>query len=255
MTQSTTPIALITGGSRGLGRNTALHLARKGVDVILTWRGNRAEAESAMAEIEVLGRRAAILQLDTGDIASFAGFAEAVKSVLAEGWQRDRIDFLVNNAGHGVYKPFAEITETEFDGLMNVHFKGVFFLTQTLLPLIRDGGHVVNVSSGLTRITLPGFSAYAAMKGAIEALTRYQARELGERGIRVNVVAPGAIETDFGGGMVRDNAQMNAQIASVTALGRVGQPDDIGGAISSLLTGDFGWLTAQRIEVSGGQGL
>ena len=246
MTQSTTPIALITGGSRGLGRNTALHLARKGVDVILTWRGNRAEAESAMAEIEALGRRAAILQLD---------FAEVVKSVLAEGWQRDRIDFLVNNAGHGVYKPFAEVTETEFDGLMNVHFKGVFFLTQTLLPLIRDGGHVVNVSSGLTRITLPGFAAYAAMKGAIEALTRYQARELGDRGIRVNVVAPGAIETDFGGGMVRDNAQMNAQIASVTALGRVGQPDDIGGAISSLLTGDFGWLTAQRIEVSGGQGL
>ena len=169
MTQSTTPIALITGGSRGLGRNTAIHLARKGIDVILTWRGNRAEAESAMAEIEALGRRAAILQLDTGDIASFPGFAEAVKSVLAAGWQRDRIDFLVNNAGHGVYKPFAEVTEAEFDGLVNVHFKGVFFLTQTLLPLIRDGGHVVNVSSGLTRITLPGFAAYAAMKAANRA--------------------------------------------------------------------------------------
>jgi len=255
MTLSNTPIAVITGGSRGLGRNTALHLARKGVDVVLTYRSGREDAESAMAEIEALGRRAAILQLDTGETATFGGFAEALKSVLAEGWQRETFDFLVNNAGHGVYKPFAEITEAEFDGLTNVHVKGVFFLTQTLLPMIADGGHIVNISSGLARFALPGFSAYAAMKGAIEVLTRYQARELGERGIRVNTVAPGAIETGFGGGMVRDNAEMNAHIAAATAMGRVGQPDDIGGAISSLLTGDFGWLTAQRIEVSGGQNL
>lgn len=255
MTPSNTPIALITGGSRGLGRNTALHLARKGVDVVLTYRSGREDAESAMAEIEALGRRAAILQLDTGETGTFGGFAGALTSVLAEGWNRRTVDVLVNNAGHGVYKPFAEITEAEFDGLMNVHLKGVFFLTQRLLPLIADGGHVVNISSGLTRFSLPGFSAYATMKGAIEVLTRYQARELGERGIRVNTIAPGAVETDFGGGMVRDNAEMNAAIAAATALGRVGQPDDIGGAVSSLLTGDFGWLTAQRIEVSGGQSL
>mgnify|MGYP003876721633 CR=1 FL=1 len=256
MTDTTrTPIAVITGGSRGLGRNTALHLARKGVDVVLTWRSNRDEAHSVMSEIEAMGRRAAILQLDTGDSASFPGFAEALSSVLAEGWQRDRFDFLVNNAGHGVYASFAETGEADFDGLVAVHLKGVFFLTQTLLGLIEDGGHIVNISSGLARMTLPGFAAYAAMKGAIETLTRYQAAELGPRGIRVNVVAPGAIETDFGGGMVRDNAEMNAHIAGATALGRVGLPDDIGGAISSLLTGDFRWLTAQRIEVSGGQGL
>lgn len=255
MTTTHTPVAVITGGSRGLGRNAAIHLARKGVDIVLTYRGNRTEAEAAKAEIEALGRRAAILQLDTGVVSRFAGFAEALATVLDGGWQRSRFDFLVNNAGHGVHESFAGTGEADFDGLVNVHLKGVFFLTQTLLPMIEDGGHVLNVSSGLTRMTLPGFAAYAAMKGAIEVLTRYQAVEMGGRGIRVNVLAPGAIETDFGGGMVRDNVDVNAQIASVTALGRVGLPDDIGGAVASLLTGDFGWMTGQRIEVSGGQAL
>lgn len=255
MTDTNTPIALITGGSRGLGRNTAIHLARKGCDVVLTYRSNEAEAEAAVTEIRALGRKAEALPLDAGDTASFESFAAALTAVLGRTWQRERIDFLVNNAGHGVYASFAETGEAEFDSLVDVHFKGVFFLTQRLLPLIADGGRIVNISSGLARMTLPGFAAYAAMKGAIEVLTRYLAAELGGRGITVNTVAPGAIETDFGGGMVRDNAEMNAHIAANTALGRVGLPDDIGGAISTLLMGETGWMTAQRIEVSGGQGL
>ena len=256
MTQTNpSPIALITGGSRGLGRATALWLARKGADVILTYHSNREAAEATRAEIEAIGQKAEILQLDTGRVSDFPDFAARVRQRLQDVWKRSRLDFLVNNAGQGVYQRFEQTSEAEFDSLVDVHLKGVFFLTQALLPLIIDGGRIVNVSSGLTRITLPGFAAYATMKGAVEVLTRYLALELGERGITVNVLAPGAIETDFGGGMVRDNAEMNAQIAAVTALGRVGQPDDIGGALSSLLMGDTRWMTAQRIEVSGGQGL
>lgn len=255
MTDTHTPIALITGGSRGLGRATALWLARKGADVILTYHSNREAAETTRAEIEAIGQKAEILQLDTGRVSDFPDFAARVCQRLQDVWKRSRLDFLVNNAGQGVYQRFEQTSEAEFDSLVDVHLKGVFFLTQALLPLIIDGGRIVNVSSGLTRITLPGFAAYATMKGAVEVLTRYLALELGERGITVNVLAPGAIETDFGGGMVRDNAEMNAQIAAVTALGRVGQPDDIGGALSSLLMGDTRWMTAQRIEVSGGQGL
>ncbi|WP_138509573.1 SDR family NAD(P)-dependent oxidoreductase [Maricaulis alexandrii] len=255
MTDTHTPIALITGGSRGLGRATALWLARKGADVILTYHSNREAAEATRAEIEAIGQKAEILQLDTGRVSDFPDFAARVRQRLQDVWKRSRLDFLVNNAGQGVYQRFEQTSEAEFDSLVDVHLKGVFFLTQALLPLIIDGGRIVNVSSGLTRITLPGFAAYATMKGAVEVLTRYLALELGERGITVNVLAPGAIETDFGGGMVRDNAEMNAQIAAVTALGRVGQPDDIGGALSSLLMGDTRWMTAQRIEVSGGQGL
>jgi len=248
----TRKIALITGGSRGLGRNAALHLAAQGVDVIVTYRSQAGEAAAVVAEAERLGARAAALPLDTGAVASFASFAAALRAVLRERWQREHFDFLVNNAGMGVHAGFAETTEAQFDALVNVHFKGVFFLTQTLLPLIADGGRILNVSSGLARFTLPGMSAYAAMKGAIEVLTRYLAKELGARKITANVIAPGAIETDFSGGMVRDNPQMNAAIAAQTALGRVGLPDDIGGAIAALLSEGTGWINGQRIEASGG---
>ena len=205
-----------------------------------------------MAQIEGMGRRAVALALDVGDTRGFADFAAQLRRLLAQHWQRERFDFLVNNAGIGVHAELAETTEAQFDQLVNVHFKGVFFLTQALLPLMADGGRIVNVSSGLTRFALPGYAAYAAMKGAVEVLTRYMAKELGPRGIAVNTIAPGAIETDFGGGRVRDDAQLNGFIASQTALGRVGLPDDIGGAIASLLSPGSRWVNAQRIEASGG---
>ena len=246
-------VALVTGGSRGLGKSTALHLAARGVDVILTYRSNVAEAQAVVGQIEALGRRAIALELDVANSQSFAAFAETVATALQHGWKRERFDYLVNNAGVGLYAPFAEATEAQFDTLMNVHLKGPFFLTQKLLPLLNDGGRIVNISSGLTRFSLPGYAAYATMKGGIEVLTRYLAKELGARGIAVNTLAPGAIETDFGGGRVRDDAQLNSFVASQTALGRVGLPDDIGGAVSALLQGDSRWVNAQRIEVSGGQ--
>ncbi|WP_346836946.1 SDR family oxidoreductase [Microbulbifer sp. SAOS-129_SWC] len=245
-------IALITGGSRGLGRDTALQLATKGVDVILTFHSRAADADAVVAEIQRRGARAAALQLDTGDTAGFAAFADQLRALLRSGWQREGFDFLVNNAGVGIHAPFPETTEAQFDQLVNVHFKGVFFLTQQLLPLLADGGRIVNLSSGLARFSFPGYAAYAAVKGAIEVLSRYMAKELGERGIAVNVVAPGAIETDFGGGLVRDNKEINDFIASQTALGRVGLPEDIGGVIASLLSEDNRWINAQRIEASGG---
>ncbi|RYX92637.1 MAG: SDR family oxidoreductase [Comamonadaceae bacterium] len=246
-------ITLITGASRGLGRNTALHMAQKGGDVIVTYRSKKSEADEVVTEIEKLGRKAVALQLDTADSASFGTFAASVKTVLGSQWQRETFDHLVNNAGTGAHATIAETTEAQFDDLFNVHLKGVFFLTQKLLPLIADGGRIVNISSGLTRMALPGYAAYSAMKGAVETLTRYMAKELGPRGIAVNVVAPGAIETDFGGGRVRDNAELNRFVASATALGRVGLPDDIGPMIASLLQPDNRWVNAQRIEVSGGQ--
>jgi NAD(P)-dependent dehydrogenase (short-subunit alcohol dehydrogenase family) len=245
-------IALVTGGSRGLGRNTAIALARKGVDLILTYRSNRAEAEAAVREIQQLGRRAVALQLEVGDSQGFDAFAGRVREVLRQTWQAERFHYLVNNAGVGVHAPFAETSEAQFDELMNIHFKGVYFLTQKLLPLLADGGRIVNISTGLARFSLPGYSAYAAMKGAVEVLSRYLAKELGPRGIAVNVVAPGAIETDFSDAAVRNNPQLKSYIASQTALGRVGQPDDIGGVIASLLSPENGWITAQRIEASGG---
>ena len=248
-------IALITGGNRGLGKNGALTLAAKGVDIMYSCRGHDEEAQAVVKEIEALGARAVALQLDVGDSKQFDDFAARVKATLNETWQRDSFDYLVNNAGHGHYKLLAETSEEEFDALVNVHFKGPYFLTQKLLPLIADGGRILNISSGLTRMTLPGSGTYAAMKGAMEVLTRYQAKELGERRIRVNILAPGAIETDFGGGRVRDTKDLNAHIASVTALGRVGLPDDIGDAISAILSDETGWITAQRIEASGGQAL
>jgi NAD(P)-dependent dehydrogenase (short-subunit alcohol dehydrogenase family) len=254
MTQapSSAPIALITGGSRGLGRNTALALAAQGTDVLLTWQNSAADAASAVAEIQALGRKAVALQLDVGDSRSFGDFTAHVRRSLAETWGRERFDFLVNNAGIGVHAAFADTTEAQFDQLVAIHLKGPFFLTQALLPLLADGGRIVNISSGLARFSLPGYAAYAAIKGGIEVLTRYQAKELGARGIRVNVVAPGAIATDFGGGAVRDNAQVNAMVASVTALGRAGEPDDIGPVIASLLAPGTGWINGQRVEASGG---
>jgi NAD(P)-dependent dehydrogenase (short-subunit alcohol dehydrogenase family) len=252
MSTATVPIALVTGGSRGLGRSTALHLAKHGTDVILTFKSGSAEAEATVAEIESMGRRAHALPLDVAKSTTFVEFAIRLRDVLSKNWQRDKVNFLVNNAGIGIHANFADTTEAQFDELVNIHLKGVFFLTQKLLPLLADGGRIVNISSGLSRFALPGYSAYAAMKGAIEVLSRYMAKELGPRGITVNVVAPGAIETDFGGGMVRDDAQVNAMIASQTALGRVGLPDDIGGVIASLMSPENGWINAQRIEASGG---
>lgn len=248
-------IALITGANRGLGKNAALKLAAKGTDILFTYRSHQDEALAVVKEIEALGGRAVALRLDVGDTRQFDGFVTEVKEALNSQWQRDRFDYLVNNAGHGHYKPFSETTEEEFDALVNVHFKGPYFLTQKLLPLINDGGRILNISSGLTRITYPGSGTYASMKGAMEVLTRYQAKELGERRIRVNILAPGAIETDFGGGRVRDNKEINDTIAAFTALGRVGLPDDIGDAISAILSDETGWITAQRIEASGGQAL
>lgn len=248
-------ITLITGASRGLGRNTALSVARLGGDVILTYRGSATEAQAVVAEIEALGRKSVALQLDTGEVATFPAFVERVGAALRDTWQRDRFDHLVNNAGHGDTAPFVETTEARFDRLVDVHFKGVFFLTQSLLPLLADGGRIVNLSTGLTRFAYPGYAAYASVKGAVEVLTRYLAKELGARGIAVNTVAPGAIETDFGGGAVRDNPEINRHLAALTALGRVGIPDDIGPMIATLLADANRWVTAQRIEVSGGQAI
>jgi NAD(P)-dependent dehydrogenase (short-subunit alcohol dehydrogenase family) len=248
-----TPIALVTGGNRGLGKSMVLSLARRGVDVIFTYRNNQAEAAEVAAQVEKLGRRAVALQLDVGVASTFSKFATQVREELRNRWQRDRFNYLVNNAGIGAHASFAETTEEQFDQLVAVQFKGPFFLSQKLLPLLADGGRIINISSGLTRFSYPGYSAYASMKGAIEVLTRYQAKELGARGIAVNTVAPGAIETDFGGGHVRDNKELNAAIAAQTSLGRVGRPEDIGGVIASLLAPENGWINAQRIEASGGQ--
>lgn len=245
-------IALVTGASRGLGKSTALTLVANGSDIIVTYLSQAEQAQAVVGQIEALGRRAMALRLDVGDSRSFPGFAADLKRAIGQRWQRERIDHLVNNAGSGVYAAFDATTEEQFDAMVNIHLKGTYFLTQALLPLMNDGGRIVNISSGLTRFSLPGYSAYAAMKGGIEVLTRYLAKELGPRRISVNTFAPGAIETDFGGGAVRDDAQLNAFIASQTALGRVGLPDDIGGAIAALLSGGNGWVNAQRIEASGG---
>lgn len=245
-------IAVITGGSRGLGENAALKLAAKGVDVILTYRSKQPEADRVVQRIEALGARAVALQLDVGDSKSFVAFAAEVKKQLNAVWQRERFDYLLNNAGTALHASFEETTEAQFDEMVNVHFKGPFFLTQTLLPLLVDGGRILNISSGLARFSLPGSSAYASVKGAMEVLTRYQAKELGKRGIAVNILAPGAIATDFSGGMVRDNPEVNAFVASQTALGRVGLPDDIGNAVAQILSDESGWINGQRIEASGG---
>jgi NAD(P)-dependent dehydrogenase (short-subunit alcohol dehydrogenase family) len=245
-------IALVTGGSRGLGKNMAINIAKKGIDVVLTYHSNKEEADNVVKKIEVLGQKAAAFQLDAGNVSSFDNFIATVTAHLQEKTGSPNFDFLINNAGTALYAPFAETTEEQFDTAMNIHFKGVFFLTQKALPYINNGGRIINISSGLARFSFPGSSAYASMKGAIEVLTRYMAKELGSRGIAANVVAPGAIETDFGGGHVRDNKEINAQVAGATALGRVGVPDDIGGIVAFLLTEEARWINAQRIEASGG---
>src|SRR5579863_4547274 len=247
-------VAVITGGSRGLGRNTAIHLARRGVDILFTYHSKLAEAQNLVREVEAAGRKAAAFQLDAGNISLFDAFVEQVRGMLRV-WGRDRFDYLVNNAGTSLHKPFYQTTEAEFDQIVNVHFKGVYFLTQKLLPLMNDGGRIVNISSGLARFSLPGSSAYGAAKGAVEVLTRYMAKELASRGITANVVAPGAIETDFSGGMVRDNPEINKQVAAMTALGRVGLPDDVGPMIAALLSDDNRSVNGQRVEVSDGMSL
>ena len=254
-TNNASRIALVTGGSRGLGKSMALHLADRGVDIVLTYRSGEAEARKVVEEVSAKGRTAVALTLDVGDSKSFGAFAERERSELRRLWPRERLDILVNNAGIGTHAPFAETTEDQLDELFRIHLKGPFFLSQTMLPLLEDGGRILNVSTGLARFAYPGYSAYATMKGGIEVLTRYMAKELGSRKISVNVIAPGATETDFGGGVVRDNENLNKMVASQTALGRVGLPDDIGGAVAMLLAPESHWITGQRIEVSGGQSL
>lgn len=245
-------IALVTGGSRGLGKDMALRLADKGLDVIITYHSQAEEAKKVVEEIEQKGLQAAALQLNTGDIKSLDGFISQLKTTLNGKFQAEKLDFLVNNAGIGGYKLLAEVTEDFFDELTNIHFKGVYFLTQKIEPILNDGGGIVNISSGLARFSFPGSSVYASLKGAIEVFTRYLAKELGGRGIRANTVAPGAIMTDFGGGHVRESKETQQMISSVTALGRVGLADDVGGVVAFLCTDDAKWVNAQRIEVSGG---
>ncbi|KQV70223.1 SDR family oxidoreductase [Rhizobium sp. Root1220] len=247
-------IAVVTGGSRGLGRNTVINLAQRGVDTVFTYRSNESEAAKVTDEAAAMGRKAIALPLDTGRVGAFDAFVETLRQALEE-LEADRFDYLVNNAGTSHHGSIEETTEAELDALYEVHFKGVFFLTQKLLPLIRDGGRIINVSTGLTRIIVPGSAPYASMKAAIETFTKYLAKELGPRRIAVNVVAPGAIATDFSGGMVRDNPDLGKRVSDMTALGRVGVPDDIGPMIASLLSEDNRWVNAQRIEVSGGMAI
>jgi len=255
MTTTNSKIALVTGGSRGLGRNMAISLAKKGIDVVFTYNSNKQKADEVVAEIQSLGQKAMAFQLDTSNVKAFDEFFKQITASLKEQTGSTNFDFLINNAGTALYAPFAETTEAQFDEVMNIHYKGVFFLTQKALPFINDGGRIINISSGLARFSLPGSSAYGSMKGAIEVLTRYLAKELGSRGIAANIVAPGAIETDFGNGHVRDNKDVNGHIAGMTALGRVGLPDDIGGVVAFLCTEDGRWINGQRIEVSGGVNL
>lgn len=250
-----TRIVLITGANRGLGRSMALHLADQGWDIVGTYRNNEEEGGEVAAEIERRGRRAAMLRLDVAKSDTFEAFANELGRTLSQQFGRQTLDALINNAGVGGHARIADTSEALFDELSAVHFKGPFFLTQRLLPMIADAGRILNVSSGLARMTFPGAAAYAANKAAIETFTRYLAKELGPRRITVNVIAPGAIATDFNGGRVRDNADLNTQVASMTALGRVGEADDIGLAVAALLSDAGRWISGQRIEVSGGQAL
>ncbi|RAJ97828.1 NAD(P)-dependent dehydrogenase (short-subunit alcohol dehydrogenase family) [Larkinella arboricola] len=245
-------IALVTGGSRGIGKNIALSLAQKGIQVLLTYQSNQVEAQTTVAEIEALGQKAIALPLNVADISSFDAFSQQVTSTLQTVFNTDRFDFLINNAGTGFSAPILETTEAQFDEMMNIHLKGVYFLTQKMLPSLNDGGRIVNVSSGVTRYSYPGVSAYGIMKGAVEVFTRYLALELGARGISANVVAPGAV---FGGGAMIDTPAMREYVAGITALGRVGLPDDVGGVVAFLCSEDAKWVNGQRIEVTGGMNL
>ena len=249
---STPKIALVTGGSRGLGRDMALSLARKGLDVILAYRSQKEEAEAVVNEVQAAGRKAVALPLDLNDLSSYDAFVQAVAGALNTTWNATGFDFLVNNAGMGATVPFEKVTEALFDEFLNVHYKGVYFLTQKLLPHLNDGGGIVNISTGTTRFANPGYSVYASMKGAVEVLTKYWAKELGARGIRCNVVAPGPVETDFNNAAIRSNPQMKERLAGLSPLGRVGSAEDIGGVVAFLCTSEGGWINGQRIEVSGG---
>jgi NAD(P)-dependent dehydrogenase (short-subunit alcohol dehydrogenase family) len=250
--ESTNKIALVTGGSRGLGKEMALSLAQKGIDIILTYNTNKSEAEVVAHDIKKTGRMAQILPFDANNIIGLDGFVTAVKETLKNNWETDKLDFLINNAGIGATVPIAQVTEELFDNLLNIHYKGVYFLTQKMLPMLNDNGGVIFVSSGTTRFCVPGYSVYSSLKGAIEVFCKYVAKEYGNRGIRSNIIAPGAIETDFNNAAIRNNPQMKTFLASQTALGRVGNADDIGSVVAFLCTDDAKWVNGQRIEVSGG---
>ena len=255
MSTNKNKVALITGGRRGLGKNMAIALAKKGIDVMITYNSNKEADDEVVTEIQSFGQKSRAFQLDTSKINTFATFFSEATAWLSKEYNNPNFDFLVNNAGTALYAPVTDVTEQQMDTIFNIHYKGVFFFTQKALPFVNDGGGIVNISSGLARIAMPGSSIYGSLKAAVETLTRYMAKELGPRKIRVNVVAPGAIETDFGGGRVRDNKELNDQIAGITALGRVGLPDDIGGVVAFLCTEEARWINAQRIEVSGGQAI
>jgi NAD(P)-dependent dehydrogenase (short-subunit alcohol dehydrogenase family) len=250
---SNNKIAVVTGGSRGLGRNMAIAIAKKGLDVAITYNANKAAADEVVNEILSLGQKAIAFQLDTSNTKLFDGFIKELTHHLKEATGSTNFDYLINNAGTALYAPVTDVTEEQMDAIYNIHYKGVFFLSQKALPFINDGGGIINVSSGLTRIIMPGSSVYGSMKAAVETFSKSFAKELGARKIRVNVIAPGAIETDFGNGRVRDNKEINDHVASITALGRVGLPDDIGGVVAFLCTPDAYWINGQRIEISGGQ--
>ena len=247
-----TKIALVTGGSRGLGKDMAISIAKKGIDVMLTYRGNEAEGKQTVAEIEKLGRKAVALHLDMSDFKSLDDFVKRISGALQSTWNTSSFDFLINNAGMGATVPFEQVTEELFNEFLNVHFKGVYFLTQKFAPMINKGGRIINISTGTTRFSNPGYSVYASMKGAIEVFTKYLAKELGPNGIGANVVAPGPIETDFNNATIRSNPEMKARLSSLTPLGRVGNANDIGSVVAFLCTEDAKWINGQRIEVSGG---
>ncbi|MDO9417260.1 SDR family NAD(P)-dependent oxidoreductase [Pararhizobium sp.] len=242
-------IVIITGSSRGIGASTALTCAAQGMGVIVTYNANPEKADEVVAEIVAGGGKAVALKLDVGDINAFSGFRDDVATQLETVFGRQSFDYLVNNAGYGLFNPIQTVTEDEFDGLYNVHLKGPFFLTQTLLPLMEDGGHIINMTSATTRVATAGVAPYAAFKGGLEVLTRYMAKEFGARRIRANSIAPGAIRTELGGGL---NDEFEALLAGQTALGRVGEPDDVGSVIASLLSPCNRWINAQNIEVAGG---
>ena len=248
-------IAVVTGGSRGLGKNMAIRLAEKGFNIIITYQSQKDAAEMVLKDIERIGNKATALQLDVGDFNSLDGFIEQVQQTIQSRWNTDRFDCLINNAGIGATIPFEKVTPGDFDKFLNIHFKSVYFLCQKSLPIINDYGRIINISTGTTRFCVPGYSVYASMKGAIETFTKYLAKEVGSRGITANVVAPGPIETDFNNAAIRNNPERKAALGSMSALGRVGQAEDIGGVIAFLCSEEARWITGQRIEVSGGVSL